>query len=138
MFSCPAWRVNEALSRYAPVYAFEFNDPHAVTDLKTPPGLPSLGASHSSSLVYVFQTAIQGLANPARFSPPQRALSDQFSSAWAAFAKTGNPAMGGLPRWQPFKAGRPDVQEFTPATIANNPRFFDDHKCALWSDLNLR
>jgi para-nitrobenzyl esterase len=138
MFSCPAWRIDEALSRHVPVYAFEFNDPNAVTDLKPLPGLPSLGAFHSSSLVYVFQTPLVGLANPARFSPEQRTLSDWFSSAWAAFAKTGNPAISGLPRWQPFQAARPDIQAFTPTRIGNDAHFFDEHKCALWSDLNLR
>ena len=138
MFSCPAWRMDEALSRYVPVYAFEFNDPNAVTDLKTPPGLPSLGAYHSSGLVYVFQTPLAGLANPARFSPEQQRLSEQFSNAWVAFAKTGNPATVGPPRWQAFKAARPDVQEFTPTEIGNDAHFFDDHKCALWSDLHLR
>ena len=138
VFSCPAWSMDRAMSRYVPVYALEFNDPDAVTDLKTPPGLPSLGAHHSSELVYVFQTPLVGMANPARFSPEQRALSDQFSGAWAAFAKTGNPNISGQPRWQTFRAAQPEVQTFTPAGITSNLHFSDDHKCVLWSDLNLR
>jgi hypothetical protein len=32
---------------------------------------------------------------------PQR-LADQMSAAWIAFARTGNPNAGGLPRWPPY------------------------------------
>ncbi len=138
MFSCPAQRVDETLSRYVPVYAFEFNDPQAVTDLKTPPGLSSLGAFHSSGLVYVFQTALTGLANPDRFNSGQRRLSDQFSSAWAAFAKTGSPEMNNQTRWPAFKTTKPNVQTFTPTGIETSSRFSEDHQCALWSELNLQ
>jgi para-nitrobenzyl esterase len=100
MFSCPALSVSSDISKYVPVYVFEFNDPQAITTLKTPPGMDSMGSFHSSGLVYIFQTPLAGLgADPAQFSPAQRQLADAFSEAWATFAKTGDPNGQGQQRW---------------------------------------
>ena len=33
-------------------------------------------------------------------------LADRMSSAWIAFARTGNPNTGGLPDWPPFTAAQ--------------------------------
>lgn len=138
IFSCPALRADAALSKFAPVYAFEFNDPDAVTELKPPAGMTSLGSFHSSGLVYVFQTTITNVADPANFTPAQRRLSDSFSDAWATFAKTGDPNSQGQPRWKPFDSRRNNVQAFTPTGISEDETFNDVHKCGLWSDLNLK
>lgn len=138
MFSCPTLNVGTALSKYVPVYAFEFNDPRAVTSIKTPPGLPSLGSFHASSLVYVFQTPLVGVADPARFDPAQRTLSDAFSLAWATFARTGDPNVPEGPRWRTFDAARQNIQTFTPTGIAESTRFAEEHKCEFWSQLGLK
>lgn len=132
MFACPAYRVSTALSRFVPVYAFEFADPNAVTSLPTPPGLPNLGAHHSSSLVYAFQTPVAGLGDPARMTAAQRQLSDAFSLAWVTFAKTGNPG------WARFDAARGTVRTFTPSRIFDRTTFAADHQCGVWSSLDLR
>jgi para-nitrobenzyl esterase len=34
------------------------------------------------------------------------ALADKMSSAWVAFARTGNPHHKGLPKWEPFTADK--------------------------------
>ncbi|MBC7880982.1 MAG: carboxylesterase family protein [Anaerolineae bacterium] len=137
MFSCPALEVDSALSKYVPVFAFEFNDPKAVTSLKTPAGLPSLGAFHSSSLVYVFQTPLVGIADPAKFNPKQRALSDALGLSWANFVKNGNPNLTDGSQWRKFDPKRKNVQTFTPTGIAEKTIFADDHKCGFWSKLGL-
>jgi para-nitrobenzyl esterase len=36
--------------------------------------------------------------------PDRYALADKMSSAWAAFARTGNPNHKSLPKWEPFNA----------------------------------
>ena len=72
VFSCPALRVNTDLSRHVPVYAYEFNDPQAVTTIKAPSDLPGLGSYHSAGLVYAFQTPVAGLADSGDFSPAQK------------------------------------------------------------------
>lgn len=138
MFSCPALNVSSDISKYVPVYAFEFNDPRAITTLKTPPGMESMGAFHSSGLVYIFQTPLAGLgADPAQFSPDQRQLSDAFSEAWATFAKTGDPNGQGQQRWRRFEPKRQNIQIFTPNGISESTDFADDHKCAFWSQLQV-
>jgi len=137
MFSCPALRSDNALSKHTPVYAFEFNDPQAVTQIKIPPGLTSLGAFHSSGLVYIFQTPIVGLADPAEFNTAQRELSDAFSASWANFARTGNPNASGA-RWRPFDARRKNVQIFAPGGIRESTGYAAHHKCGFWSDLGLQ
>lgn len=139
MFSCPALSVSSDISQYVPVYAFEFNDPQAITTLKTPPGMDSLGAFHSSGLVYIFQVPLAELgANPAQFSPGQRRLADAFSEAWANFAKTGNPNGPNQDRWRVFEATRQNVQTFTPGGISESTSFAEEHRCTFWSQLQKR
>jgi para-nitrobenzyl esterase len=138
VFSCPAERIDRALSKYVPVYAFEFNDPHAATSLKAPADLPGLGSFHSSSLVYAFQTAIPGIAVPSMFSAAQRRLSDEFSGAWAAFVATGNPRAAGAPGWPTFGSSSGGIEEFNLTGMQENPAYSMQHKCALWSGLNLK
>ncbi|GAA0516476.1 carboxylesterase/lipase family protein [Deinococcus depolymerans] len=134
VFACPAVNVARALSAFTPTYAFEFADPDAVT-LLTPPGdLPGLGATHSSSLVYALRTRIDGLADPADFTPAQDALSATFSRSWAQFARTGTP---GLPGWSPVRGEATPVMVFTPQGAQVSDRFAQDHRCDLWSGLNL-
>ena len=138
VFSCPGQAVNTALSRYVPVYSFEFNDPQAVTLIKAPSDLPGLGAFHSSSLVYAFQTPVAGVADPAQFSAAQRSLSDNFSAAWANFVKTGNPNPADQTAWRAFDAQRNNVQVFAPGGVQESTTYSAEHKCAFWSGLALK
>lgn len=138
VFSCPGQRVNTALVRYVPIYAFEFNDPQAVTVLKAPADLPGLGSFHSSSLVYAFQTPVEGVADPALFSPAQAQLSDAFSRAWATFATTGRPELPGQATWRPFDPALNNVQVFTPTGVRESTRFSAEHKCDFWTGLDVR
>jgi para-nitrobenzyl esterase len=138
VFSCPAERIDRALSKYVPVYAFEFNDPKAATSLKAPADLPGLGSFHSSSQVYAFQSAIPGIAAPSMFSSAQSKLSDEFSGAWAAFVATGNPQAAGAPSWPTFSSSKGGVQEFDLTGMKENPGYSMEHKCAMWSALNLK
>ncbi|GGR26770.1 carboxylesterase/lipase family protein [Deinococcus ruber] len=137
VFSCPALRVDQALSRYVPVYAFEFNDPQAATLLKSPSDLPGLGSHHSSSLAYAFQAPVAGLADPAQFTPTQQKLSDAFSGAWMAFVKTGNPNASST-AWMPFSTETGNVQEFTPGGVQQSVLFAKAHQCEYWLPLDLQ
>lgn len=137
MFSCPALRVSRSLSRYVRTYAYEFNDPQAVTTLKAPADLPGLGAFHSSGLVYAFQTPIVGLGDPAQFSAQQRRLSDEFSASWVRFAGTGDPNPTGRTPWTPFDASRGNVWIFRPTGSSESTTFGQDHRCDFWSGLGL-
>ncbi|GHF43134.1 para-nitrobenzyl esterase [Deinococcus metalli] len=137
VFSCTALRVNQALSKHVPVYAFEFNDPQAATLMKSPSDLPGLGSYHSSELSYVFQAPIAGMSDPTLFTPAQRTLSDALSAAWMTFVKTGSPAVAG-DGWARFATAQGNVQAFTPTGVRPIPNFAADHQCEYWLPLNLQ
>ena len=137
VFSCPAMKVDRSLSQFVPIYAFEFNDPQAVTKMKSPGDLPGLGAFHSSSLVYVFQTPIAGVAEPSMFTPAQRRLSDELSAAWINFVKTGDPNAPGTSEWRRFASSNEFVQTAGVTGFQPNMSFASDHRCMLWDDLNI-
>ena len=138
VFSCPAISVDTALSRVVPVYAFEFNDPQAVTTQRVPVDLPGLGAYHTSGLAYVFEKPIPGIVDAYTFTPAQAALSERFSAAWANFVKTGNPNPAGQTGWQVFDPARGNVQVFMPGAVTESTAFVTDHKCSFWAGLNLK
>ena len=131
-FSCEVLLTNTVLSRYVPTYAYEFNDPLAVTTLPSTPDLPLLGSFHISEVAYIFQTPNQ-VATKFAFSPAQQRLADTMSSAWTAFAKTGNPATSAQP-WPRFEASQPYILSLAPTRVAEAASFATDHQCAFWNE----
>ena len=77
--SCDILLTNTNLSKYVPTYAYEFDDPQAVTTLQSTPDLP-LGSFHSSEVAYVFQTP-NPVAAAFTFTPAQQRLADAMGSA---------------------------------------------------------
>ncbi len=73
-------------------YHFEHAPP---ADPSSP--FPSLGATHFAEVAYVF-----GNPGKAPWTDYDRKLSDQMSSYWTNFAKTGDPNGPGLPNWPAF------------------------------------
>jgi para-nitrobenzyl esterase len=97
-FSCPALTTDALIERRTPVFAYEFDDPSAVNRLPRAPFVPPLKSFHSSEIAYVLQTPWIA-ADPAAFSPAQRALSDRIQAEWANFARTGDPNGTGAAVW---------------------------------------
>jgi len=97
------WARQQTAHGKGKVYAYYF-DTHAPE---------AQGSGHGSDVPFVFQT----LATRRAPSAADQALSDQISSYYANFAKTGNPNGAGLPEWPAFDAGNPRVMVFqgTPA-----------------------
>lgn len=84
-FACPADALRRVLARHVPVRGYEFADPDAPFALSVLLNAPyDLGAYHASEATYVFGTKWI-FANPARFAPEQRALSDRMMRLWAGF-----------------------------------------------------
>ena len=127
-FACPALTTNALLERRAPVYAYEFDDPHAVNRLPRAPFTPALKAFHTSEIVYVMQTP-WAVADPAAFDPQQRALSERMQAAWGAFARTGTPGAG----WSAVHGGAP--LQLRPDGDQTAADFAMRHRCGFWAPL---
>jgi len=88
-----------------PVYRYEFDQAPPI-----PPSGPAADdpprAYHSAEIEYVFEALdskhVDGKAIAWR--PEDRKLSEQMSSYWTNFAKTGNPNGHGLPKWPQYNA----------------------------------
>jgi len=145
IFACPSLRLAQSLARASTVSAYEFSDAKAPFALSEKAGL---GAYHSSEIAYIFQTRWV-LADPASFSPDQRALSDRMQRDWGVFAHGGEagrgstedalPAGTGSLRWLAYDPASASRSE-TSAAPASAPAIADyaaRHRCELWARLPL-
>ena len=83
------------------------------------PMLEDAGAWHTAELAFCFDNtkrAEQGTGN----GPEAQALAKKMATAWANFARTGNPSQPGL-RWEPFDPSRGQTMVFD-----NQCRMTDD------------
>ena len=87
-----------ALGR-APAYVYQFNR-------LSPARGGKLHCPHGSEIPYVFDN-IASAKEVTGNSPVAQVLADKMSAAWVAFARHGDPNMGGadLPYWPPYSAG---------------------------------
>ena len=131
-FACPALTTNRLLERKAPVYAYEFDDPDAVTSLPRAPFTPPLKAYHTAEIAYVLQTPWVG-ADPAKFDAAQSALSDRMQQRWAGFARSGAPQAEGGAAWDVDHGGAP--LQLTPDGDRPAADYAGRHRCAFWNAL---
>lgn len=130
VFACVANRMALGLSRSAPVYAYEFDDPHAPAPEPLRRAPFPVGASHSLELRYLFSV---GGAPP--LDPAQQALSDQMIAYWSQFVANRAPKAAGQPDWPatggahaPWMSLRPDGSRITTTFEAS-------HQCPFWATL---
>lgn len=125
-FACPALRLATLLRARGPVFTYEFADPDALLSVPRLPIVPPLGAYHSSEIAYVFGTR-WALADPAKFTAAQRALSEEMQDAWGAFARTGAPGAS----WSSDAARSP--VRLAPSGPSKAADFAAVHRCAFWA-----
>jgi para-nitrobenzyl esterase len=131
-FACPALTLNNFLERRGTLYAYEFDDPRAVTTLPPTPFTPRLGAYHTAELAYVFQTPSIA-SDPKAFDSGQAALSDRMQAYWGAFAAAGDPNRPGLPPWPKDEGAEPLA--LSPTGSGPTEGFAAAHHCAFWRTL---
>jgi para-nitrobenzyl esterase len=79
-----------------------------------------LKAAHTMEIPFVFRTL--GVTDITGTREDQHALSDIISDAWIAFAKTGDPNHGAMPRWAPYDLARRATMIFdVPPKLAYDP-----------------
>ncbi|MEO6793099.1 MAG: carboxylesterase family protein [Mycobacterium sp.] len=133
IFACPADRMAEGLAAAdGPVYAYEFDDPHApAPELYEQVPFP-IGATHSLEMRYLFDI---GGAPP--MDPAQRRLSDQMIEYWTGFVVTGAPVGVGQPDWPAIGTGRTDRRwmSLRPDGSRVITDYATEHQCEFWATL---
>ncbi len=101
---CNQRRLDKILAAQIPVYAYEFADKTAPFYFPDMPGMEAL-AYHTADIQYLFPLWHGGpLGTPHPLNRQQAILSDQLVSAWANFARTGNPNGSGNSPWPRYTA----------------------------------
>ena len=127
-FACPADALRRVLARYVPVWGYEFADPDAPFALSALLNAPyDLGAYHASEATYVFGTKWI-FADPARFTPEQRALSDRMMRLWAGFGHDADFEAG----W-PRAADSGLIRVFQPTGDVMDDGFAARSRCDFWA-----
>lgn len=104
LFAWPTWTWARLQSRTGNgkifVYYFSHRPPYP-----NQPQYKDWGAAHAGEMSYVFGN----FASTMPATAADHALSDEISSYWVNFAKTGDPNGKGLPQWPAFTTANPQV-----------------------------
>ena len=126
IFSCHALTAEKSLSRYVPVYAYEFNDENAPEPFLPSAGFP-YGAAHASELPYLFSPVTAQRSVP--FSHAQQQLAAAMKQDWTNLAKTGKPAA----TWPRFTGASQQMLSLVPPAPQVETNFAAQHHCAFWA-----
>jgi para-nitrobenzyl esterase len=129
LFACPGRHAAQALSRFVPTYAYEFNDPKVPQIFVRPASFP-YRAYHGSELLSLFDSPPRGGHAP--FNEDEESLAAAMVSYWTQFARSGVPSSPRTPEWPAFTTAGDTYQSLVPPTPASSAGFAADHKCAFW------
>ena len=93
-----------------------------------PPGV-DMTDTHSVELYFLWNIA--GMRHP--LSSAEQRLGEQMDQYWAAFARTGYPAVPGQAAWPAVTAGAHPVLGLHPAGNSVSASFTAEHQCDFWS-----
>jgi para-nitrobenzyl esterase len=128
IFSCPALLLDQGMSKYTPVYAYEFNDENAPSTYPNP-GFP-YGATHASELQYLFGLPA---ASHGTLSASQRQLATAMQREWTSFAKSGVPSARGAAHWPRFTSTGEAMLSLIPPSPRLESNFSAEHRCSFWA-----
>jgi len=131
IFACPALAVDQELSRFAPTFAYEFNDEHAPERFLPPVSGFSYGAAHASEIQYLFRLNVTPF--PGFFTSGQQQLAASMQRDWTTFARLGVTSSAGEPAWPQFLGGTQRMMSLTPPMPGVETGFAAEHQCAFWA-----
>jgi para-nitrobenzyl esterase len=129
-FACPALSADESLSKYVPLYAYEYNVENAPERYLPPFGFP-YGAAHESELQYLFD--LQNTPNPGVLSPQQQQLAAAMQQYWTTFVAATSPSSPREPRWPQFHGSSQQVLSLGLPQPDTETDFATEHNCAFWA-----
>ena len=130
---CGNLALTEALARYVPVYAYEFEH-RAGPGWFATPGY-QWGAGHAAELTYLYPEH-DGGKGYAGFTSGEVALSDEMVRYWGDFVKQADPNGAAQPNWPAYSQGKflsLDVGGKTAATAKTD--LVSEHNCTFWNRL---
>lgn len=130
VFSCVAYRMATDLSRSAPVYGYEFDDPAPPTPDPFQHLPFPIRAAHSLELRYLFEIG----GAPALSAGAQR-LSDQMLAYWTQFVTSGVPAAPDGPVWPTVHGDPSPWLQLRPDGSRVITDFAATHQCPFWAAL---
>ncbi|HKP61780.1 MAG TPA: carboxylesterase family protein [Polyangiales bacterium] len=101
----------KAALKKAPVYVYQWDWISNMADAK-------FGAVHGIDVSAAFNNARDTMLSTG--AAAGKRIATKFSSAWAAFAKTGDPNNSEIPKWEPFDAEKRAIMIFDEDTRAEN------------------
>jgi len=131
IFACPALTIDQELARFAPTFAYEFNDAHAPERFLPPISGFSYGAAHASEIQYLFQLNVT--TYPGLFTSGQQQLAASMQRYWTTFARLGVASAPGQPAWPRFPGGTQRMISLSPPTARVETGFAAEHQCAFWA-----
>ena len=128
-YGAPVMKIAErraALGRGAVyLYYFRWESPYDGGRLKSP---------HTIEIPFVFENVAKSRLT--KDAPDAPALADKVSDAWVAFARTGNPNTGKLPRWPKFDAEHRATMVFdNDSAVVDDP--LESQRKALFAAMDL-
>jgi para-nitrobenzyl esterase len=117
--ACSQLPADDAATRRAPVFAYEFAEPtgYAIGDFP-------FGAAHGTDLPYFLDGSYQG-PNPPPLTGKQKVLADELIGLWTRFARTGSPGQQ-WPRYEQGTAVSFSADRVAPVDLRA------EHQCAFW------
>jgi para-nitrobenzyl esterase len=138
VFQCATRQRLAAMSKAVPVYAYQFNDRTAPSNLPAMSGHEPL-ADHAADIQYLFpgfRGGPRGVSQP--LNAVQTKLSRRLMTAWTNFARTGNPNEPGKIDWPRYnRAGKPAIiiADLTGLTAITDDKFAANNKCDFWATI---
>jgi para-nitrobenzyl esterase len=134
--SCTARFMEQAWSKYVPVYAYEFQDRTAPSYFR-PVSYP-MGAFHTAELQYLFPLFHGARGTPHPLNAEQERLSDILVDYWATFAKHGAPNApdkAHLPEWPRYSADKDNIQAIDLPGQKQRDGYGKIYDCAFWDPI---
>lgn len=130
--ACTARLLNGQWSKYAPVYAYQFEDRTAPSYFK-PVSYP-MRAYHTSELQYLFPLFRGGQGTSKPLSEAQERLSDMMVDYWTSFAREGDPNGHGkgTAHWTAYSTEKDNVQVLDLPAPKAALGYGSANDCALW------